>query len=148
MERSVDLKDFKSVGEVTGFGNSSSLISYEYLDEEISSYSTRYYRVKQVDFDGDVDYSKVISSSCLSDQKLYMIYPTVSDGEFTIQLDSEVSKFSVDVYNSLGNNVFSEQLIDQFESYYTFNVDSPLSGIYLVKVRTNDIVRYTKIIKR
>ncbi len=62
IERSFDpSKGFKKIGEVDGNGTSSTLIDYEFEDRDISLSGTYYYRLKQIDFNGDYEYSEVIA---------------------------------------------------------------------------------------
>lgn len=97
VQRSYDLVNYADISEVNGAGNSSSIIRNDYNDEIISSSSTSYYRIKQVDYDGASDYSKVVSINCIYSDRFFYIYPTVSKGEFTIEFSSPISEFTVDV---------------------------------------------------
>ncbi|ALI97715.1 hypothetical protein DC20_00295 [Rufibacter tibetensis] len=60
VECSKDGKNFLKVGEVAGAGNS--IITKEYQFQHVSpETATAYYRVKQIDFDGKYEYSKVVA---------------------------------------------------------------------------------------
>lgn len=61
IERSWDAQNFTKIAEVTGAGNSSSVQSYHYNDAQIlkTNASVVYYRIKQVDNDGQFDYSAI-----------------------------------------------------------------------------------------
>jgi archaellum component FlaF (FlaF/FlaG flagellin family) len=62
IERSINLKNgFDYIGVVEGNGNSTSLIDYEFHDNNISISGTYYYRLKQIDYNGDFEYSDVIA---------------------------------------------------------------------------------------
>ena len=58
IERSADGKAYETIGEVTGAGFSTSLITYEFIDREPLA-GINYYRLKQTDFDGHSSYSPV-----------------------------------------------------------------------------------------
>ncbi|QHL87061.1 T9SS type A sorting domain-containing protein [Nibribacter ruber] len=60
VERSANGRDFLKIGTVTGAGNSSVLLHYQFLDSSPLS-GTTYYRLKQVDYDLQYEYSKVIA---------------------------------------------------------------------------------------
>lgn len=60
IERSEDGLSFDAIGKVAGFGNSSAKVDYTFIDENPLN-GTSYYRLKQVDFDGKVEYSSIIS---------------------------------------------------------------------------------------
>ncbi len=48
------------IGKIQGSGNSQSTIEYTFIDES-PNIGLNYYRLKQVDFDGQFEYSKVIT---------------------------------------------------------------------------------------
>ncbi len=58
VQKSLNGKDFKTIGEVNGNGSSETEIDYVYYDMHPNESS--YYRLKQVDFDGSTEYSKTI----------------------------------------------------------------------------------------
>lgn len=62
VERSADGKAFEQVGKVDGHGNSSTKISYNFIDYSSLS-GQSYYRLKQVDFNGQYEYSKLVAVS-------------------------------------------------------------------------------------
>jgi len=62
IERSYDGKVFTKVGEVKGNGNSTVTIDYAFTDRQANQ-GTVYYRLRQVDFDGAFEHSKVIAVS-------------------------------------------------------------------------------------
>lgn len=64
IERSVDGGDsFTKIGEVKGMGWSSDISHYSFADYDLPNFSGDiYYRLKQVDFNGQYDYSKVLKA--------------------------------------------------------------------------------------
>ncbi|MBI1837724.1 MAG: hypothetical protein HYR91_10720 [Flavobacteriia bacterium] len=60
IERSLDGKDFKSINQIHGAGNSTSIINYTYNDYEYSN-CMNYYRLKQVDLNGVEKYTSTIA---------------------------------------------------------------------------------------
>jgi hypothetical protein len=60
IQRRSESKDWTTVNEIDGAGNSTSPISYQYLDNSFSPV-LNYYRVKQTDFDGTISYHEVVS---------------------------------------------------------------------------------------
>jgi len=59
IERSVDGNTFERIGTVSGTGNSSELIEYSVLDN-YPVHGINYYRIKQVDFNGEYSYSSLV----------------------------------------------------------------------------------------
>jgi endonuclease/exonuclease/phosphatase family metal-dependent hydrolase len=60
VERSVDAREFGSIGRVAAAGEAKETKAYGLVDEHPLS-GTNYYRLKQVDLDGRATYSKIIS---------------------------------------------------------------------------------------
>jgi hypothetical protein len=60
IERSIDLVNFEAIGTVQGQGNSNIEAEYDYLDTEVPT-GTVYFRLKQIDFDGEYEYSKIVA---------------------------------------------------------------------------------------
>jgi len=60
VERSVDMKEFISIGDVTAAGNSRAKKNYQFLDMS-PSVGNNYYRLKQLDYDGSFEYSRTIA---------------------------------------------------------------------------------------
>lgn len=61
VERSNDGVNFKEIGTMDGQGNSQHLVSYRFSDLYYKRGEVNYYRLKQVDFNGAVEYHDVIS---------------------------------------------------------------------------------------
>jgi hypothetical protein len=59
IEKSIDAIDFELVGTESGAGNSMVILEYSMIDN--NPYDLTYYRLKQVDIDGDFKYSTIIS---------------------------------------------------------------------------------------
>lgn len=62
VERSDDGKHFTKVGIVNGGGNSTTSLNYSFDDDGLRGESLIYYRLKQVDFDGESHYSKTVAA--------------------------------------------------------------------------------------
>ncbi|WP_299755447.1 T9SS type A sorting domain-containing protein [uncultured Pontibacter sp.] len=60
VERSQDGKSFEHIATVAGAGNSSTALAYSHTDKTAGA-GLHYYRLKQVDFDGQFEYSKIVA---------------------------------------------------------------------------------------
>ena len=60
IERSANGINYKTIANLDGAGNSQGVINYEYVDRNpLDGFS--FYRLKQTDFSGELDYSEVLS---------------------------------------------------------------------------------------
>ncbi len=60
IERSQDGERWENIGFVEGNGTTTEFLNYEFIDENPSS-SINYYRLKQIDFDEQFEYSPIVS---------------------------------------------------------------------------------------
>ena len=60
IEKTKDGKDWSSIMTENGAGNSSNILYYSFVDENVKSI-INYYRLKQTDYDGKFKYSEIIS---------------------------------------------------------------------------------------
>ncbi|MFD2721745.1 FG-GAP-like repeat-containing protein [Hymenobacter monticola] len=93
VEASADGSSFAAIGELAAAGNSGTVRNYEYLDASATalSASRRYYRLRQVDLDGTVAYSPVVtltrtSAATATAPKSLDAYPNPFAGTLTVAL--------------------------------------------------------------
>ncbi len=86
VERMSPLGVFTEIGRRKGKGNSLVIQNYDFLDESPLN-GVNYYRIRQEDFDGQYEFSKIISIQ-RGDEAHYSVYPNPSpDGNFTVVSD-------------------------------------------------------------
>lgn len=90
IERSLKNESFEKIGEVKGSGNTTEVRSYSFSDmnamDFIEQTPVLYYRVKQLDVDGNYTYSKTVSV-LLTEVQLFptfMIYPNPSNNRINL----------------------------------------------------------------
>ncbi len=137
IERSNDGQDFKAIGTVQGAGNSSSDINYSLVDYQPET-GTNYYRLKQVDFDGQFKYYPALvavefNQDNNGNNKFY-IYPNPSNGEIiniNTLLEDEIL---VVLYNLIGEIVFSKvALLENGHVVIAMdNYNKLAPGVYLI----------------
>lgn len=124
IERSADAKTFESIGFVDGLGNNLGDKTYTFLDAK--PYFKTYYRLKQLDWDGKLEYSRIITVK--QDKTKLSVYPNPAKNEFFVSgLDREEA---VEIRNAEGRIVL-EQKVNPAQPVHT---DKLLNGLYLIKV--------------
>ncbi|HRN43050.1 MAG TPA: T9SS type A sorting domain-containing protein, partial [Vicingus sp.] len=134
IEKSDEKFQFYEIGRVSGNGNSNVTNSYSFVDDFYND-KTAYYRIKQVDYNGEFMYHRIIASSCFKDEfevvnqqlmanSLDLIINSVQDEKILVQLFDIHGKLIVESSEQLklGNNKIT---LDNF------NINS---GIYLVNL--------------
>jgi hypothetical protein len=141
---------FEKIGFVEGNGNSNSPKDYTYTDLN-AQYSNFAYRLKQIDTDGQFEYSKVIevaAGSIPGGLVLEQNYPNPFNPSTKIKFAlSETQTAKLIVYDVLGNVVavpFNETAEGGKIYEAVFNAENYSSGIYFYRLET---MRKTEIRK-
>lgn len=153
VEVSVDGKLFKHVT----FVQASSKVNgaaYLYTDSRAfinNASQVLYYRLKQVDLNGEYNYSSVVRvDQANANQWNVKVYPNPSTGLFSIHTGmSEMNNLSITVTDLNGREVY-HQVVKSLDTTTDLAVDltNENTGIYFVKVRWNDEVKVVKLIKQ
>jgi hypothetical protein len=155
VQRSEDGQIWEVIGTIDGAGNSAEVLTYQYIDTN-PIVGTSYCRLRQIDFDGRYDYSKIRSVeveaySALNTSVLDIsIFPNPSTGSFTLSVNGlpaqtiAVAKL-LDIYGKVHEvaNVISDELAKGFK----LNVGDKLpAGLYFVNIRQGNISLQRKLI--
>src|SRR5690606_22445172 len=117
LEKSIDAINWAELANIDGAGNSNILLNYDYTDQ-LTTYefrgTTLYYRLKQIDFDGNFSYSNIITTYCsdnCSDNiiEIISIYPNPTDNYFNYDIFSTIDReIIISIINVLGENIICE----------------------------------------
>jgi len=148
VQRSKDGIHFETIsGEIQGAGNSFTATNYSFVDTKPNE-GINYYKIKQVDFNGTSDYSKIVAVNLGSD-KVILIAPNPSKGEFTIKvIGDDETAYRVNVFNALGQLIFDSNL-DMFTGYAEkkFDISNYATGVYTVHLISETKSWTKKLIK-
>ncbi len=132
IESSSDFKNWKTIGKVTGNGNSNMVRDYQFIDKE-AIHPIIHYRIKQVDFDGNYEYSNIVNiSSEIAMSTNIKVYPNPFVNDVTIeQLEYDYSNTAY-LYDNTGKLIQQFHLYSNMENLIISDLLSP--GIYHLKV--------------
>jgi hypothetical protein len=136
VERSMNGADWEPVKRVNGAGNSNITLSYSIVDEAPYS-GTSYYRLKQTDFNGAFEYSRIESVS-LNDlnSNSVKVYPNVTCDRVTVA-GNETELSDIRLLNGFGQDVTNLANIHHLdESTLSIDLARLTNGVYLVKTKT------------
>ena len=135
IERSSDGINFRTVEEISGALNSTELKKYTFRDEN-PSHGDNYYRLKQVDTDGDFEYSVIISINIKNKSSEFSIYPNPVQDKLNIRLNAPVEKNSqISIFNSIGVLVEQIEISDDYGSIVPLDVHKLTPGTYFISIR-------------
>lgn len=145
IERSSKTKDsFEAIGIQRGAGNSHQIRHYSFTDD-LPLHSSTYYRIKQTDFDGQSDYSKIVNVNDLITSATHtppfdiIIFPNPIEKEYyyvkvnTMDPYSEISLVIIDALGNIHNTHFIKPHQDISPDGYLLSDSNALSpGLYCI----------------
>jgi hypothetical protein len=139
IERSVNGVDFTQLGSVDGSGTTNRPNDYQFEDTN-PVLSLVYYRLKQVDFDGEFEYSSLVPLDFTSGEsnsgQLTVSPNPINSGSFaSFRSGDRTIIQSVTVYNSVN------QIVRQYSEVQGFSTEGLAPGIYIVRNKGGEIFR-------
>jgi hypothetical protein len=129
IQRSTDNSSWNDIGFVPGAINSQIKKDYQYLDRDLPA-GTYYYRLKQIDLDGHLQYSKVVqvtfSGNLSLELKQNRPNPLTSNTTIDIVIP-KTCRVQLILYDQMGRPV--QQLMDEYKS----------PGLYSIPVNRNGL---------
>jgi hypothetical protein len=132
VQHSLDGVNFTPIGWVAGNGNSSVPHSYQFVHENLTE-GVHYYRLKQVDFNGASELSKIISLSYEA-SGVVRVYPVPAKSEVYIQ--NGESYVSMRLMDASGRVVKSTMLNRQ--NLQKVDVSNLAQGAYMIVLEKAD----------
>ncbi|MEO7210827.1 MAG: T9SS type A sorting domain-containing protein, partial [Chitinophagaceae bacterium] len=147
VQKSDNGQTFTDLGFVAGHNNSSTVNNYTYTDVKVVS-GANYYRLKQIDNNGNFAYSSVIKLDYSAFDWNLLGNPASGNSWIQLQLDKS-SEVSIQIVSMNGNII---QTINKGNlSAGTFSIPINLSGksagLYIVRLVVNGQVYSKKLIK-
>ncbi|HPI36658.1 MAG TPA: T9SS type A sorting domain-containing protein [Ignavibacteriaceae bacterium] len=154
IERSINNVVFVPLAKVTGNGTTTSIHSYSY-SEKLDKPGSYYYRLKQVDFNGDFTYSNTIEVTIglPEEYSLSQNYPNPFNPATTIKytipsnVNSGLSNVKIVVFDMLGKVV--TELVNEFKEPGTYEVtldaSQLTSGVYFYRLITDGFLETKKM---
>lgn len=151
-----ELNSWSSLGFVEGNGTSTEIHNYTFIDTDLSKgkYS---YRLKQIDFDGSINYSSIINIeiNLPAEFKLYQNYPNPFNPSTKIKWQSPIAVWNtIKVYDILGNEVVV--LVNEFKEAGEYEIEfsiealngkrSLASGIYYYRLEAGAYIETKKML--
>ena len=152
--------EFSKIGFVEGNGNSNSPKNYSFTDEKPFGGSKFQYRLKQIDTDGQFEYSDIVEVEVVPAKfELFQNYPNPFNPSTKISWQSPIGSWqTLKIYDVLGNEVAI--LADEYKPAGKYEVEfsakggsasggnaySLPSGVYFYQFKTEKYIETKKMI--
>jgi len=146
IERSIDGNHFTSIGEVPAGKASNTVQYYQFTDKQPYS-SDNYYRIKQVDKNGNFSYTSVQKLSFDASAALWQLYPNPVSKSTALYIKKDASKMQLVLTDISGkvlyNNVYRMVKAGQKIPLVAERLSG---GIYLLKVTSDKNTSTQKLV--
>jgi hypothetical protein len=151
VERSLNGTEFYTVAFVQGAGTTTEGKDYSYTDEvDYKGGEVFYYRLKQIDLDGSIEYSDVVEVefNLPKDFALYQNYPNPFNPNTTIKYAvPSKSLVNITIFDLTGQKVMT--LVNEIKEPGTFDIkfdaSNLASGVYLYRMTTGNFTSVKKL---
>ncbi len=151
VEHSTDGKDYTPVTHIKGKGTTSERQTYSFVHDE-PFFGENYYRLKQVDFDGQYEYSRVIHGVIKMEESKINVYPNpaLATGGISIRWNGDFGKevVQLSITNSVGRQVVKQSvdIKNQREVYIDFSKLNLDAGHYYLTISDkNALITHQKL---
>lgn len=149
IERKIDLSNnFHPIGNKEAKGNYSGISSYQYQDvipRGLEEGALMYYRIRQVDMDGQFSYSKTIELSFSSSTATLSVFPNPANEQVSIDVKgANGTQTMVRIIDMLGKIKYSQVLPEQ--GHLNLDVSQWPRGIYIVQLEDEQSIRASRLV--
>ncbi|MFM7022180.1 MAG: T9SS type A sorting domain-containing protein [Flavobacteriales bacterium] len=141
VEKSNNAVDWESIGEIDGAGNSNSLLTYHYADYNLDD-DVAYYRLKQIDFDGQFNYSpiKVVGKN----PNNFNISPNPFEEDITVVSNFQ-GNVEITIHDMLGRIQY--QSLQYNNNGFVLSPSLP-DGTYILTIKSGQHIKQERIVKK
>ncbi len=141
--KTIQNQEWEIIGKEQGEGNSEITVRYSFTDTKPAN-GLNYYRLKQTDFDGQFEYSEMVSVEIRNTISID-VFPNPTASELTIVTPNDFTKGEIRLFDAMGKMVLSNSINER--NY--LNLNDLNSGIYFFKVldENGNIVAEDKVRK-
>jgi hypothetical protein len=143
IQRSENGNDWVSIATVTAAGNSTVISNYSYTDRKTSAAQVMYYRIKQVDLDGQFTMTAVRTIKMQQAQAEVKV-SAAGNNTVLVNFSQQVKSNVVIRLTSMTGQVISQQLVSNPAGQITFSAHNSLTGVYVVTISNGSNLMVSK----
>ena len=142
IEKSINSKDFQKIGQIEAAENSISTKNYDF--EDIEPYNGfNYFRLKMIDLDGKIEYSKTIAIQYEAANKA-SVYPSIVSSTLIVEMEKSAILHSIDIIHANGQFIKS---IEPTSHFLEISTEDLPAGLYFLQLKTKGNTEIFKFVK-
>lgn len=131
---------FDAIGWIDGKGDAFEISRYEFLDYDVIKGESYYYRLKQIDQDGQYSFSPIREASIRDNHQInFSIAPNPARDFTTIYFSEPLAKYDLSIFDQSGKRIRFVEVNDGNIDYQLATQDLS-TGLYLVHVKSKEMV--------
>ena len=146
VEHSSDGTNFQPIGKVAGHGTVATQQKYQFTDNNPVK-GLNYYRLKQVDYDGNATYSNIVTVTFTDVAPIFRIFPNPAINNINISLPLSTATSVIDVFDLNGKKVLEKQISSNTVSQ-SLDVSTLATGVYQVTLFQGIQKQTVKLVKQ
>ncbi|MEP7143351.1 MAG: T9SS type A sorting domain-containing protein [Ferruginibacter sp.] len=146
IERSADGNYFSSIDYVVATGNSSSKINYSTADKEPLQ-GVNFYRLKMVDKDGKIAYSKIVSVTINDEIFSLNVFPSPAANILFMRTNGKNEKATFQIINADGKILKQENVFLNGNTPFPVYISVLPKGAYILQLHTKTKTQTRRFIK-
>jgi len=141
--------NWESIAFVNGKGTKLTETQYLLNDKNVMINQQYFYRLRQVDFDGRFEYSKIVSAKINSMRSsVGIFYPNPANDFSNLDFDSKDDEnIVVEVFDALGQKVFTKDFYLEKRGQLKLPISNLSPGEFIVRISMDDLTFVRKFIK-
>lgn len=147
VQRTQNGEEWTTIGEVSGAGFTNEVSDYLFLDENPVP-GVNYYRIKQIDYDGFYDFSRVVVVEVHSNTPVFnvVLSPNPASDKVTVTWNKTTANASVSILDMSGKLVYSA---DDVSGYKTqLDLTALNNGLYFIRVQSDESLTTERLLIR
>ena len=129
---------FAAIGWVDGQGNTNKVIDYQLMDRKVVPNQTYFYRLEQQDFDGELNYSNVVSATIDEAAGLALtVYPNPSEGHLDLRWAGDYVPDAAVAYRLIDatGRVVWQRTCDSITACKSLDLSGLADGLYTLEAK-------------
>jgi hypothetical protein len=122
---------YSQIGFAEGFGNSQSIVDYQFIDENASRDQSTCYKLKQIDFDQKFEWTDGKCISWNREPGVMVVYPNPAMNLVNVQLNERQMETTIELI-SLDGKVLFNAIVSRNE-ILTIDLKNYSEGVYFVR---------------